>query len=129
MSFRERVLRQPARPWIPALALWLCAVLVWAARFRGQFQDPNNGWLFDWHVYAAGGHDLLAGTLYRLPLESPYKIPVDQFNLPPGSALMAAPFLALPDAVGGALWVALNIAAVGAAALLTARIVELRPAW
>jgi hypothetical protein len=129
MSFRDWLYRQPARPWIPALALWVGAVLIWADRFRGQLRDPNNGWLFDWHVYAAGAHDLFAGTLYRLPLVSPYKIPVDEFNLPPGAALTAAPFIAFPDAVGGALWVALNIAALAAAAVLTARIVGLRPAW
>lgn len=129
MSFRDRLFHQPARLWIPTLALWVGAALIWADRFRGQIQGPNNGWLFDWHVYAAGAHDFLTGTLYRQPLESPYRIPVDQFNLPPGSALTAIPFIALPDAIGGLLWVALNVAAVGFAAVLTAHIVGLRHAW
>jgi hypothetical protein len=48
--------------------------------------------------------------------------------MPPGSALLTLPFMPFPDGVGGALFVAVNVAAVGASAVLAARIMGLRAA-
>jgi len=85
--------------WAATVVLWAAAVILWLDRFQGAIQFPFRGWLTDWHVYAAGARDLLDGTLYTVPLVSPYPIPVDAFNLPPASALTAIPFLVLPDEV------------------------------
>jgi hypothetical protein len=115
--------------WAAAVLLWASSVVIWLDRFVDLAPVPIRQWLNDWHVYAAGGRDLLAGTLYQVPLVSDYPIPVDAFNLPPASAAMAVPLLALPDQVAGTLFVILGIAAVAATAVLTARIVGARHVW
>ena len=115
-------------PWLTAL-IWAIAAVVWVDRLVAVAYEGYKGWLVDWHVYAAGAQNLLDGDLYRVPLISPYRIPVDTFNLPPAAPAMAIPFLVLPDGVAGPMWVILNVVAVAATALLTARIVRVRPAW
>jgi hypothetical protein len=60
-------------------------------------------------------------------LVSQYRIPVDQFNYPPLSAIAVLPLLSLPDSLGGTLWVMANVAAVAVTCLLVARIVGARP--
>ena len=129
MAIRERLSRLAPWSWIPALFFWAAAVVVWVDRLLNQAFDPDRTWLYDWHVYAAGARDFLAGDLYRVPLQSPFPLPVNAFNMPPGSALVVVPFEILPPILGGPLWVILNLGAVAAAAVLTARIVNLRPVW
>lgn len=117
--------------WIVALTAlaWAVAGVVWVDRLVAVAYEGYKGWLVDWHVYAAGAQNLLDGTLYSVPLTSPYRIPVDTFNLPPAAAAMAVPFLAVPDSVAGPVWVILNVLAVAATAVLTARIIRARPVW
>jgi hypothetical protein len=117
--------------WISLLAatLWAIAAVVWLDRFTGLADEPYRSWLVDWHVYAAGAQGFVAGDLYREPLVSAYPLPVDRFNYPPAAAIWPIPFLGLPDAIGGTLWVLLNIAAAAVATVLTTRIVGARPVW
>ncbi len=123
-------LQLPAFLGILTAGLWVIAVAAWIGRFgRVLGPEPFRSWLLDWHVYAAGGQEFLARTLYHVPLESPYNIPVSSFNLPPAAAATVLPFLVFPDDVGGTLWVLLNIVAVGAAAVLTTHILRLRYPW
>jgi Glycosyltransferase family 87 len=129
MRFRELIAGLGPWSWIAALALWGLAVWIWVDRFLGLLVEHSRGWLFDWHVYAAAAKDLVQGELYRVRLVSAFPIPVDSFNYPPGSAITAVPFLAFPDDVGGFLWVLLNVASVGAVAVLTMVIVNARPIW
>ncbi|HEX6473810.1 MAG TPA: glycosyltransferase family 87 protein [Candidatus Limnocylindria bacterium] len=114
-------------PWLIAgVIAWAAAIALWVQRFA-SLDLPHRGWLVDWHVYAAGARALVEGNLYVAPLRSEFHMPVTSFNMPPGSAFVALPFIALPDAIGGYLWVVLNVAATGVAALLTAWIVRARP--
>ena len=123
-------LQLPAFLGILTAGLWVIAVGAWIVRIgRVLGPEPFRPWLLDWHVYAAGGQDFLARTLYHVPLESPYNIPVSSFNLPPAAAVTVLPFLVFPDDVGGTLWVLLNVAAVGAAAVLTTHLLRLRYPW
>jgi hypothetical protein len=115
--------------WLVTAFIWALAVVVWVDRFAGLSVEPYKGWLVDWHVYAAGSRDLITGDLYNIRLVSPYPIPVTRYNMPPGSAILTLPFMIFPDAIAGTLWVLLNIVAVGATAVLTARIVNARPVW
>jgi hypothetical protein len=103
-------------------------VVLWLDRFADVTRVRPRGWLTDWHVYAAGARDLLAGTLYHVPLVSDYPIPVDAFNLPPASAVTPIPFLLLPDSVAGPLFIVLNLACV-AGASVTARVVNVPHPW
>jgi hypothetical protein len=127
MSPREWLSRLAPWSWVPALILWAVSVFIWVNRLLDQRVEPHRSWLLDWHAYAAGGHQFVAGDLYRVDLVSPYPIPISAYNMPPGSALITVPFLPFPDTVGGTLWVIVNVAAVAVAAVLLARIVDLRP--
>jgi Glycosyltransferase family 87 len=109
--------------------VWSVALVVWIDRFVALATEGYRGWLVDWHVYASGAQAFVAGDLYRVPLQSAYPIPVNEFNLPPAAALTAVPLLVLPDEVAGTLWVVLNVVAVAVAAVLTARMINARPAW
>jgi hypothetical protein len=105
-----------------SLAIWTSTGLVWAFFITAQQFAPTDTWLVDWHVYTAGARAFVDGTLYVTPLQSPYDLPVSHFNLPPLSAIAVIPFLLLPDAIGGTVWVVLNVVAVAGTAVLVARI-------
>lgn len=113
--------------WV-GIGAWVTSVLAWAIRLTVQQFNPIPTWLYDWHVYASAAAGLLQGTLYEAPLQSEFPLPVTVFNYPPLSALVVAPLLLLPDQVAGTLWVAANIAAMGAAAVITARLLRLSQA-
>jgi hypothetical protein len=104
---------------------WVVSALAWAVRLAVQQFNPIPTWLYDWHVYAAAAARLLEGTLYYVPLESAFPLPVVVFNYPPLSALVVAPLLLLPDQVAGTLWVAANIAAMGLVLVITLRLLRL----
>ena len=87
---------------------------------------PGREFLLDWHVYAAGSRQLLDGTLYAGSLTSPFEIPVNSFNLPPGAAVLATPFVVLREPFGGIAWIAMGVIAMAACCIGTARILELR---
>jgi hypothetical protein len=110
---------------LAGVVAWGSSVLAWIISIVVQQFDPIPTWLYDWHVYAAAATALLEGTLYFEPLESAFPLPVVIFNYPPLSALIVTPLLLLPDQVAGTLWVVSNIAAMGAAAVLVARILRL----
>ena len=109
----------------PDSTFWIAAVVVWLVRFA-LLVPGYDPWLYDWHVYAAGARDLIDGTLYYSPLVSPYPIPVDSFNYPPLAAMVVVPLLAFSDFIAGTLWVLMNLAAVAATAVITARILKLK---
>ena len=94
-----------------------------------QHLFPGETWLLDWHVYSAGATDFVTRDLYRVPLESPYRLPIDAFNYPPLSAIMVLPLLALPDAVGGGIFVVVNVLAMAGTTVLTAKILGARQPW
>jgi hypothetical protein len=119
VSAAPRLLR-----WVGAAA-WGASLLAWGVHLTVQQIDPIPTWLYDWHVYAAAARGFLDGTLYYEPLTSTFLLPVTVFNYPPLSAMMVVPLLLLPDQVAGTLWVAGNIAAMGGAAILTARLMRL----
>lgn len=114
--------------WVGAVA-WVSSLLAWGIRLTIQQFDPIPTWLYDWHVYAAAARGFAEGTLYHEPLTSTFLLPVVVFNYPPLSALLVVPLLPLPDHVAGTLWVTTNIAAMGAAAVLTARLLRLADAF
>jgi glycosyl transferase family 87 len=127
MSLRgERLANLPR---LVTLASWTMAALLWVFFIATQQFAPTRSWLLDWHVYAAGAREFLEGTLYSLPLESAYRLPVSEFNYPPLSAIAVIPLLVLPDAGGGTVWVLLNIGAVAGTAFLVARILDPRQPW
>jgi hypothetical protein len=115
---------RPVLRWV-GIAAWAASLLAWAIRLTVEQFDPRPAWLYDWHVYAAGAEDLVQRSLYYVPLDSAFPIPVQEFNYPPLAALVAAPLLLLPDQVAGTLWVSANIAAMAAAAVVVARILRL----
>lgn len=106
-------------------AFWIASVAIWVVRLF-RLTPVYGPFLYDWHVYIAGARDMVAAQLYSVPLTSSYPIPLESFNYPPGAAIVAIPFLPLPDTVGGVLWVIINIAAVAATAVLTARILAVK---
>lgn len=108
--------------WVPAAILWL--FFLTAQQFL-----PTWTWLLDWHVYAAGAEDFLQRTLYSVPLDSPYRLPIDAFNHPPLAALVALPLLILPDGVAGTLFVGLNVLAMAATSVLVAGLLGARHPW
>lgn len=92
--------------------------------------NPNIIWLYDWHVYAAGGFDLLDRTLYMTPLTFPgWPLPVATYNLPPFSAVWPLPLLWLPDAVGGVAWIVIGAVAWSWAWWAALRLVGIQSAW
>lgn len=93
--------------------------------------DPAPVWLLDWYVYAAGGQDLLDRTLYREPLLYPgHVLPVSEFNLPPMAAVLAVPFLMLPESIAGVSWLAVGWASTLLATWwLTYRCLHLPHGW
>ena len=98
---------------------WLCYLVVAA----GVLGLPASH--VDWHVYAAGGLDLIDRSLYREPLYlGGLSLPVDRFNLPPLSAIWALPLLWLPIATGGAIWQALGIACLTLSMVVLAKIIR-----
>src|SRR6187551_53194 len=107
---------------IVVVGTWTIAALIWLFFLATQQFLPTEIWLLDWHVYSAGARDFLAHDLYYIPLESAYRIPVDAFNYPPLSAIAVLPLVPLPDALGGNIWVVLNIVAMAGTAVLTASI-------
>jgi hypothetical protein len=117
-------------PWLRwvGIVAWVSSLVAWVVQITVQQFDPIPTWLYDWHVYAAAARAFLEGTLYSEPLTSTFPLPVVVFNYPPLSALVVAPLLLLPDQVAGTLWVTANIAAMGGAALLTARLLRLSDA-
>lgn len=129
MSFRHVISRLAPWSWIAAFAFWGWAAWIWVDRYVRMPSDPVSNWLNDWHVYAAAARDFVRGDLYHVPLVSEFTIPVGAFNYPPGSAAIVVPFLALPDSVGGLLFVILNVVSIAAAAVLTMVIVDARPVW
>jgi len=114
---------------IVVVGTWTIAALIWLFFLATQQFLPTEIWLLDWHVYSAGARDFLAHDLYYIPLESAYRIPVDAFNYPPLSAIAVLPLVPLPDALGGNIWVVLNIVAMAGTAVLTASIVGARQPW
>ena len=110
---------------------WAVGAGLWTAFLANQQFSPRFTWLEDWHVYESAGNQLLAHTLYRVPLESAYRLPLEVFNYPPLSAAVAVPFLPLPDQIAGTTWVALSLAAIAVVAFLTARMLGVRDvlAW
>jgi hypothetical protein len=126
---RAWLIRLSPYAWAATILLWASSVVIWLDRFMDLTRVPLPAWLNDWHVYAAGARDLLAGTLYQVPLVSDYPIPVNAFNLPPASAVTPIPFLLLPDNAAGTLFVVVNLACVAGAAVLTARIIGLERVW
>src|SRR5688572_33129944 len=112
MSFSRLLSRLAPWSWVPALILWAVAVIAWLTRLLTQASEPHRNWLFDWHVYSAGARDFVAGDLYKIVLASPFPIPVDAYNMPPGSAVITLPLLIFPDEIAGPMWVILNVAAV-----------------
>ena len=122
--------RVPTWVWIVlTIGLWAASAYAWYARFDALADRPFRLFLLDWHVYAAGGRDLVEGDLYHGLLRSQYAIPVERFNYPPLAAALALPFLLFPDHVGGPLFVIVNVAAVGGAAVLLAHIIRLPRPW
>ena len=74
--------------WVPTwvwimltIALWAASAYAWCARFDALADRPWRPFLLDWHVYAAGGRDLVEGDLYHAPLRSGFHIPVDQLTI------------------------------------------------
>jgi hypothetical protein len=120
-------LRSPAW-WLRVVGIlgWAVGAGLWTAFLAIQQFSPRFTWLEDWHVYAAAANQLLAHTLYRVPLESAYRLPLEVFNYPPLSAAVAIPFLALPDQIAGTIWVALNLGAMAVVSVLTARMLAVR---
>lgn len=96
-------------------------VIAFALAGGRRLMSSTTAFQFDWHVYAAGGLDLVERTLYRVPLEG-LVMPVDQFKLPPMSALWAVPLLPLPIEIGGYVWQLLGAACLAAAVLLGTRL-------
>jgi hypothetical protein len=113
--------------WV-GIGAWAASLVAWVVQITVQQFDPIPTWLYDWHVYAAAARAFLEGTLYSEPLTSAFPLPVVVFNYPPLSAILVAPLLVLPDQVAGTLWVSANIAAMGAAAIVTARLLRLSQA-
>jgi hypothetical protein len=105
---------------------WASAALLWVFFVLTQQFRPVRGWLLDWHVYAAAARDFLDGTLYSMPLESTYPLPIAEFNYPPLAAISVIPLLPLPDPVGGTAWVVLNLLAMAGTTLLVAKILGAR---
>ena len=98
---------------------WLCYLVVAV----GVLGLPSSH--VDWHVYAAGGLDLMDRTLYREPLYlGGLSLPVDRFNLPPLSAIWALPLLWLPIETGGAIWQALGIVCLTLSMVVLAKIIR-----
>lgn len=79
----------------------------------------DSVWLYDWRVHYAGALDLVERDLYLDGGISvgALQMPVHVFNLPPASAVIAAPLLPFGYAGGGALWVAVGTLAMIAAGL------------
>ena len=105
---------------------WTVATVIWVLFLATQQFWPTEIWLLDWHVYSAGAQDFLSGALYLEPLESVHRLPIGVFNYPPLSAIAAIPLLPVTDGVAGTFWVALNVAAVAATAVVVARILGAR---
>lgn len=92
--------------------------------------EPGIAWLYDWHVYAAGAHDLIGGDLYRVPLRfSGWPLPVDTYNLPPLSAVWPLPLLWLPDEPAGVIWIAIGAVAWSSAWWIAFKLIGIRVAW
>jgi hypothetical protein len=113
--------------WV-GIGAWAASLVAWVVQIAVQQFDPIPTWLYDWHVYAAAARAFLDGTLYSEPLTSAFPLPVVVFNYPPLSAILVVPLLLLPDQVAGTLWVSANIVAMGAAAIVTARLLRLSDA-
>jgi hypothetical protein len=111
------------------IASWGSAAILWAFFLTTQQFLPMDTWLLDWHVYSAGARDFVNHELYSVPLVSSYRLPVDAFNYPPLSAIVAIPLLPLPDAVGGNAFVAVNVLAMAGACVLAASILGARQPW
>ncbi|MCV0404489.1 MAG: glycosyltransferase 87 family protein [Chloroflexi bacterium] len=91
---------------------------------------PPTIWLYDWHVYAAGAHDVISGELYREPLVFPgWPLPVNAYNLPPASAVWAIPFISVPESVGSIAWLVVGFGAWVGAWVYAIHLLRLRPAW
>jgi Glycosyltransferase family 87 len=123
----SRQQRSVSLPWLVTSMCWASAGMLWLFFVATQQSRPLPGtWLLDWHVYAAGARDFVDGTLYWVPLQSAHHLPIDQFNYPPLSAILAIPFLPLPDAVAGTLFVALNLVAMAGVSVIAAKAVGAR---
>jgi len=105
---------------------WTLAAVIWLFFMTSQQFFPTEFWLLDWHVYSTGARDFWAGALYLTPLESNYQLPIGVFNYPPLSAIAVIPLLPLGDGLAGTLWVAINVAAVAATAVVVARVLGAR---
>jgi hypothetical protein len=82
-----------------AFAMW------WAWAIVVGWENRFDVWLFDWNVYQAGARDLVARTVYEIPLVQPgHRLPVEDFNYPPLAATWAAPLLPLGREAGGIVW-------------------------
>lgn len=108
-------------------AVFLTVFLVWTTAFD---PDPFIIWLYDWHVYAAGGQDLAARALYLVALElRGWEIPVATYNLPPFSAVWALALLPFPDHIGGIAWITIGMVAWASAWWVGLRFVRIHHAW
>ncbi len=127
-----------ARARLAGRALLVLSVLGWAVFAYATVFAITTGWQettgnvrqVDWHVYLAGAHDLVDGTLYTKALAlGTYPLSSPEFNLPPLSALWALPLLPLPVEVGGDLWQFLAAASIAVAGLAAADLAGLRRPW
>lgn len=92
--------------------------------------DPPLWWLHDWHVHWAGARDLVERDLYHEALVLPgWPLPTPAFNLPPGSALIALPFLPLGRELGGITWLLLGFGCLVGASAAASHLLRLELAW
>lgn len=129
-----RVAREFSRSLVPLAGiltwLWIALVSVFLTLVLANDPDPGIGWLYDWHVYAAGATDLAARELYREPLEfTGWPLPVDTYNLPPFSAVWPLPLLLLPDEAAGIAWITIGGIAWASAWWAAMRLMGVRHAW
>jgi hypothetical protein len=97
---------------------------------RGSIPGTGDVFQVDWHVYWAGAHDLIAGDLYRVPLDAGGRtLSATEFSLPPLSAAWAVPLLPLPVVVGGYAWQAVAAVAVASAAISNLAILRIPRPW
>jgi Glycosyltransferase family 87 len=131
-------MESPARARWTGRVLLVLSVIGWVVFAYATIFAITTGWQettgnvrqVDWHVYLAGAHDLVDGTLYTKPLAlGSYPLSSPEFNLPPLSALWALPLLPLPVEVGGDIWQFLAAASIAVAGLVAADVAGLRRPW
>lgn len=114
-----------------AVAGWLIfAFMTWFALTGGPRLTTGDVFQVDWHVFWAGGHDLLDRELYRVPLDAGGQtLSATEFRLPPFSAVWPLPLLGLPMEVGGYVWQVIAAASFAAAAIVALALFGLDRPW